>query len=199
MFSLFGYNWNIDGPWGAPGGGTFQPANVTVTPDALVLRMLQSPSGSSVVSSDAEVCSTQKFGFGTFEFRAAVDPVDSGQVASGFLYYNNSETEIDVELTGNDKSAWLTNYSGVSAKQYTQVPNFNSGQFHDYKIVWQPSQVQFYIDGNLVATHTQDVPSAPAYFLFNLWGTNNVNWGGLATPGVLRQMFITSFSYTPLS
>lgn len=191
MFSLFGYNWNIDGPWGAPGGGSFQPSNVFVLPDALVLRMTQA----SGVSSDAEVISAQKFGFGTFEFRAAVDPVVSGQVASGFLYYNNSTTEIDVELTGAPAALWVTNYAGIANKQYTEVPGIQQGQFHDYKIVWQPSQITFYVDGSLVATHTKDIPSAPAYFLFNFWGTNSTGWGGLATPGA-RHFFITSFKHT---
>src|SRR5689334_5506689 len=97
-FSLWGYNWKIDGLWGAPGGGTFQPANVFPLPHALVLQMTQSSSGSS----DAEVISATTFSYGTFSYTACVYPVQSGQVASGFLYINNSQTEIDVEQTGNN-------------------------------------------------------------------------------------------------
>lgn len=195
MFSLFGYDWQIDGPWGAPGGGTFQPSNVFVLPNALVLQLTQTPSGASV---DAEVISAQKFGYGTFEFRAAVDPVESGQVASGFLFYDNSETEIDVELTGNlPQTVWFTNYSGLANKQYSEIPGHAQAAFHTYKFVWQPGKIAFYIDGVLVTTHTEHVPSAPAFFLFNFWGTNSSAWGGTATPGT-RHLFITHFRYTPL-
>jgi len=193
-FSLWGHNWRIDGPWGAPGGGTFQPSNVFPLPDALVLQMTQSSAGSS----DAEVISASTFGYGTFSYTAAVYPVQSGQVASGFLYINNSQTEIDVEQTGNNPNAvWLTNYSGVSNKQYSEVAGYPQGQFHTFKFTWKPGEILYYADGNLVATHTQDVPSTPAYFLFNFWGTNSTSWGGTMTPGT-RFMFVTNFSYQPL-
>ena|SRR6185437_7394417 len=197
MITLFGRTWNIDGPWGAPGNGMFQPSNVFVAGGALVLRMTQTQVNSGIVSSDAEVCSVDKFGYGTFEFTAAVDPVQSGQVASGFLYFNNSETEIDVELAGDAPSTvWVTNYSGVTNKQYTEVPNVPHSAFHRYAITWLPGHIGFSVDGVLVAPHTQFVPTAPAYFLFNFWGTNSKSWGGLATLGT-RYMFVTDFKFTP--
>jgi hypothetical protein len=31
-----------------------------------------------------------------------------------------------------------------------------------------------YIDGQLMVTHTRDLPTVPATFLFNMWGTNKV-------------------------
>jgi beta-glucanase (GH16 family) len=70
--------------------------------------------------------------------------------------------------------------------------------FHKYAFIWSPGKIEFYRDDILVATHTKVVPSEPAPFLFNHWGTNNVNWGGLATPGVERSMWVKSFKFTPL-
>lgn len=197
-FNFSGYSWNKDGVWGAPGGGTFYPANVYVLPNTLVLQMTQSKSSAgAVVSSDAEVISAQRFGYGTFQYTAAVYPVVSGQVASGFLYINNSETEIDVEQTGNYPSAvWFTNYSGVTSKQYSEITSVSQLTFHKFKVVWQPTEVDYYVDGVLKATHYADVPSAPAYFLFNFWGTNSTAWGGTATMGT-RYMYISNFSYAP--
>lgn len=197
-FTFSGYQWNKDGVWGAPGGGTLYPANVYVLPNTLVLQMNQSKNSSgAVISSDAEVISTQRFGYGTFIYTAAVYPVVSGQVASGFLYYNNSQTEIDSEQTGDFPNVvWVTNYAGVTNKQYSEVTGIPQLQFHTFKIVWKPTEVDYYVDGALKATHYSSVPSAPAYFLFNFWGANSTAWGGLATMGT-RYMYISSFSYSP--
>ena len=45
-------------------------------------------------------------------------------------------------------------------------------------------------------THSSAVPSTPAPFLFNMWGTNDSSWGGTASPGPTRYMYISNFSYT---
>lgn len=197
-FSFSGYQWSRDGVWRAPGGGTFYPSNVYVLPNTLVLQMRQSRnSAGAVVSSDAEVISAQRFGYGTFSYTAAVYPVVSGQVASGFLYFNNSQTEIDVEQTGNLPSAvWFTNYAGITNKQYSEVAGVPQLAFHAFKVVWKPTEVAYYVDGVLKASHYGSVPSAPAYFLFNLWGTNSTAWGGVATMGT-RYMYVSNFRYSP--
>ena len=44
---------------------------------------------------------------------------------------------------------------------------------------------------------TRAVPSAPAPFLLNFWGTNSSSWGGTATTGITRYMYISNFRYTP--
>ena len=121
-----------------------------------------------------EVVSTQKFSYGTFEFTSRVAGVYSGSVTTGFLYATNSETEIDMEQVGNKPDAVdCTNWQGVSNFQDTQVFGYDQGNSHDFKIVWQPGYVDWYVDGTLVVHHTQAVPSAPAPFLFSAWGTNS--------------------------
>ena len=83
-----------------------------------------------------------------------------------------------MEQVGNKPDAVdCTNWHGVSNFQDTQVFGFNQTNSHDFKIVWQPSFVDWYVDGQLVVHHTQAVPSAPAYFLFNMWGTNKLVLG----------------------
>ncbi len=176
--------------------GKFEAKNVTVGSE-LVLALTQTKSGSQIISSGAEVVTKQTFGYGTIEFTSRVSEALSGSVAAGFLYTSNSATEIDMEQVGNKPDAVdCTNWKGVSNFQDTQVNGYHQANSHDFKIVWQPGFVDWYVDGKLVVHHTQAVPSAPAPFIFNLWGTNSSSWGGTATIGPTRYMYISSFKYS---
>jgi beta-glucanase (GH16 family) len=201
-FTFSGYNWGTDGGTAPPVGnmngnvGTFDPNNVTVGSE-LVLALTQTNDGSGIKSVGSEVISKQTFTYGTFEFTSRVSEALSGSDAGGFLYATNSETEIDMEQVGNKADAVdCTNWHGLSDFQDTQVFGFDQTNSHDFKIVWQPTFVDWYVDGQLVVHHTQSVPSAPAYFLFNIWGTNSSSWGGTATIGPTRYIYVSSFKYT---
>lgn len=203
QFSFAGYTWEKDSGTAPPAGnvngnsGTFSPSNVSMGSD-LVLTLNQVEQEGGILSDGAEVHSTQRFSYGTFEFTSWVSAAVSGTTASGFLFTNNSQTEIDMEQTGNKPyGVDCTNWSGLASYQDTEVTGFDQLLPHDFKIVWQPGEVDWYVDGQLVVTHTESVPSAPAPFLFNMWGTNKSTWGGEATPGVTRYMHISSFSYSP--
>lgn len=177
--------------------GSFDPKNVTVGSD-IVLSLTQTQSGSEILSSGSEVVTQQTFTYGTFEFTSRVSEALSGSVVGGFLYAPNSATEIDMEQVGNKPDAVdCTNWSGVSNFQDTQVFGFDQANSHDFKIVWRSSYVDWYVDGQLVVHHTQAVPSAAAHFVFNLWGTNKSSWGGTATTGPTRYLYISNFKYTP--
>ena len=78
-----------------------------------------------------------------------------------------------------------------------QVYGFNQGNTHDFKIVWRSGFVDWYVDGQLVVHHTQAVPNASAPFLLSIWGTNKSSWGGTATSGPTRYMYISNFKYAP--
>jgi beta-glucanase (GH16 family) len=177
--------------------GKFYVSNVSLG-SYLVLTVKQTRSASQILSSGAEVGTTRTFNYGTFEFTSRVVNVASGSVASGFLYATNSITEIDMEQVGNKSDAVdCTNWKGLSNFQDTQVFGYNQGNTHNFKIVWRSTYVDWYVDGKLVVHHTRAVPSAPAPFLFNFWGTNSSTWGGLATTGLTRYMYISNFKYTP--
>jgi beta-glucanase (GH16 family) len=204
-FSFAGYTWETDSGTAPPVGnvngntGTFSPSNVSVGSD-LILTLSQVQQDSGIRSTGAEVHTKQPFSYGTFEFTSWVSAAVSGTTASGFLFTNNSQTEIDMEQTGDRPYAVdCTNWSGLSSYQDTEVTGFDQLLPHDFKIIWQANQVDWYVDGQLIVTHVASVPSAPAPFLFNMWGTNNSAWGGWATPGTTRYMHITSFHYTPLT
>jgi hypothetical protein len=194
-FSKWGYTWHKDvSP--APGGGTFVASNVQVDPDQVVLTLNEYSDGNS---EGAEIATLTSFQYGTYTFTYWQDVVESGSVASGFSYINNSQTEIDVEQTGQYPGTWyFTNWLTTARKQWSLVGGYPATYEHTVKYVWVPGKITWYLDGTKVAVHTENIPSHPAPFLFNFWGTNSPLWGGVATPGT-RHMIITGFSFKPLN
>ena len=194
QFSEFGRQWTTDSG-GAPGPGSFSPSHVTPSSMGITLTLTETSSGSIV---GGEVRTLDRYGYGTYQWTETVSQVVSGQVSAGFLYYNNSTTEIDFEQEGNLPSTfWLSNWTSVSTHEASPVCCYAATATHVMRMLWNPGEIDYYIDGALVAVHTQYVPSVAAYFIFNFWGTNSVNWGGLITPGT-RYFTITRFTYTAL-
>jgi endo-1,3-1,4-beta-glycanase ExoK len=179
----------------------------------LKLTQYQNPDG-SITSIGSELRTVASFGFGDYTMRmkassdSSIPSVDgkpvSGSISGVFVFKDKSETEIDIEVEGNrpsltQTSTWVDE-SEPETKKISAARNGKLPQqgFHDYKFSWLPGVVKFYRDGILISTHTHVVPSSPAQFMFNHWGTNSEKWGGLATPGVDRYMFVESFTFTPL-
>ena len=205
--------WFVDtGP--APGNidgvnhGTLSAEHVDLSTGMLRLKLTQTVSGGLATSTGAEIRSKQLFGYGTYIWvaRAAstsATPRGEGSAVSGtvfdvFNFINDSETEIDFEYQGQSPATLeMTNYSTVSHSQSTSapVPGADSS-FHEYKFVWSEKKIEFFVDGTLVSTHTEHIPSAPAAVLINLWGTNSKSFGGVATPGATTYLYVSSFSYT---
>jgi endo-1,3-1,4-beta-glycanase ExoK len=205
--------WFID-TGSAPGNiagvnnGTLNAEHVDLSTGMLRLKLTQSVSGAMATSTGAEIRSRQLFGYGTYVWvaRAAstsATPHGAGSDVSGtvtdvFNFINDSETEIDFEYQGQSPSTLeMTNYSTVSLHQSTSTPVESAdGGFHEYKFVWSAGKIEFYVDGTLVSTHTEHIPSTPAAVLINLWGTNSTSFGGVATPGT-SYLYVSSFSFTP--
>jgi endo-1,3-1,4-beta-glycanase ExoK len=189
--------------------GSFVSSNVDLSQGMLSLKLTQQQGTPGVLSVGGQLQSLTTYGYGTYEWvmRASststtptgAGSVVSGQISAAFSFVNNSETEIDFEIEGQHaNTVWMTNWISTTQKQYSSVflASPDAG-FHHYKFVWGPGRIDFYIDDVLVSTHTSNVPSAPAYIMINHWGTNSTGWGGLATLGVERYLYVSSFSYTP--
>jgi Glycosyl hydrolases family 16/IPT/TIG domain len=201
----------IPSNWGAPGGGTFVPSYLDFSTGMLRIKVTQTNSGGGVASVGGELQSIKAFSFGTYEWVMRASSTSStptgsgvavsGQISSGFIFVNNSQTEIDSpEIEGqNPGTLWWTTWTSVNTKQSTssQAPFAPENGFHSYKCVWTRTSISFYVDNVLVSTHTGVVPTAPAYAMINHWGTNSTGWGGLATTNITRYMFVRSFSFTP--
>jgi len=190
--------------------GTLSAEHVDVSTGMLRLKLTQNISGALATSVGSEIRSKQLFGYGTYVWiaRAAstsATPHGTGSAVSGtvtdvFNFIDDSKTEIDFEYQGQTPSTLeMTNYSTVSHNQNTStpVPGADSS-FHQYKYVWTAAKIEFYVDGNLVSTHTEHIPSAPAAILINMWGTNSKSFGGVATDGATSYLYVSSVSYTPL-
>ncbi len=202
--------------------GYYEPANVTLN-DGLLKIALQQTTGTvdtnsnGVISYGGMVYSNSTYGYGTYEWTMRMSseatcstctgPVDSGSVSAGFVYTNNSQTEIDFEFSAlTPQSLWLVNWLNPNPKQdptganetYTELSPFDSTSgFHTYKFIWSAAKISYYIDGVWMADHITNVPSAPAYFMINHWGTDSNNWGGMATLGPTRYMYVSHASYSP--
>ena len=207
--------------------GVYDPLHVSVVSDSsgsylqlLLTQEVGTVDGNTAgtVARGAMLYTTATYGYGTYEMRMRMSSTSStpngrgvsvsGTVSAGFLYVNNSETEIDFEFSGLDPNTlymvnWLNpNPSAdpdLTDRTYDYLYPFTvSTAFHDYKFVWQAGRIDFYVDGILEATHTTNVPTAPAYFMINHWGTDSPYWGGTARVGTDCYFYVDWVQYTPL-
>ncbi len=207
--------------------GNYDPSHVKIVTDSagsyLQLLLTQEvgtvdTNTAGVLSHGAIVYSRNTYGYGTYEWVMRMSSTSdapngsgdsvSGSVSAGFTYVNNSQTEIDYEFSALDpETLWMVNWLNPNPRQAptgddetydTLYPLTVSTQFHDYKFVWQPGKITFYVDGVRQATHTTNVPTAPAYFMINHWGTDSSGWGGMASVGVSRYFYVDWVQYTPL-
>ena len=201
--------------------GFYDPDNVSVQNGYLVIRLTQQDGlvdgVSGVVSLGGLVYTEETFGYGTYQWRVRMSSTSaspdgagssvSGSVSAGFNYINNSETEIDFEFSGHLPGwLWMVNWRNTdpatgpfeSQETYSSAPISDiTSAFHTYKFVWERKRVRFYVDNVFQTSHVHNVPTAPAHFMINHWGTNNPFWGGQATLGTTRYYYVDWASYTP--
>lgn len=212
--------WTVS-TWTAPGGsathkGTFLAKNVSIVDGILCLKLTQAAMSYGVSSKGGEIATVEKFHYGTFEWEvkassnattvAQVGTPVSGSITGCFIYLDGAKTEIDFEVEGGTRNRMtqLTSWVGESnPNEHTDVFPVTNGKlphedFFKYKFVWMPGKIEFYRDDILIGTHTKVVPTEPASVMINHWGTDNVDWGGKATVGVERTMWVKNFKYTPL-
>jgi beta-glucanase (GH16 family) len=111
-----------------------------------------------------------------------------GLVGGIFLYAlkPGSDTihdEIDFELLTNRPGEVQTNiYAhetlGVGHVVFVPYPAGSMADYHDYEIRWTAKQVTWSIDGRLVRTTTENVPTEPMKFHFNIWAPDRYWPGG---------------------
>ncbi len=202
--------------------GYYDPTHVSLANGMLSMLLTQTigtvdGNSGGVTSRGAMIFTNSACGYGTYEWTMRMsstadspgvygEPV-SGSVSAGFIYVNNSQTEIDFEFSGLDpETLWLVNWLNPNPRQdpteanetYTGITPFESAAgFHNYKFVWSRGKISYYIDGVWKADHTTNVPTAPAYFMINTWGTDSGNWGGAATLDTPRYVYVSKAAFTP--
>ena len=200
---------------GAPGyiagkhAGYFDPGYVSLEGGFLRLKLTQQTG----ISWGSAIYTKSKFSYGQYEVTmrmssTATSPTGpgtsvSGSVSAGFVYVNNSLTEIDMEYAAHlPDTLFITNWHGIDSFTGSTAALFGICDLPvavNYKFVWTASKISFYVDGVLKAEHTTNIPNAPANFWLSHWGSDNPNFGGLATVGTSRYFYVDSVKYTPLN
>ena len=98
----------------------------------------------------------------------------SGTVSSPFFYKSDSqEADIEVLTGGTYKGVHYTNQKASSSaapttKSLPLTPDLTTG-FHEYRLDWLPDRTDFYLDGALQASFTDNVPTEAGKWLWNNW------------------------------
>lgn len=206
-------------PDSAPGvnSGTYVPSAIDFSQGMLRITVQQKSTSGGVESVGGAVLSKELFGYGTYDFEMRMSSLSptaegdgaasTGAVSSGFLYYNKSESEIDLEFLGNENAMWVSSWCNPNpARDPTPLHKTSekvadpglATRFRHYSLVWTPGAVDVYIDGARVAHQTEHVPQNPAHIILQHRGTNSGKWGGVAAVGVERYFFVRSVKFTPM-
>jgi beta-glucanase (GH16 family) len=199
------------------GGGsnvTFSPNNIDLSGGSLRMELTQPTAGTST---GAEITTKLSFGYGTYQFSmraGSTSPIssgtgttESGQISSTFIIHNPpptyaSVTEIDApEIEGLSArngdiewTVWKNSTATDPTPEYNVVLNPEDA-FHFYTFVWSATSIRFYIDGVLKSVCRSGIPTVAAVIDINFYGTNDTKWGGLATVGVTRYMYVNGVRF----
>jgi hypothetical protein len=198
--------WIVREKTGWPGvpGATFNAENVTFVDDPVTngnrfMRMTSSTDGSSVNTSQTQICHQRKYLYGTYaaHVRFTDAPVfgpDGDQVVETFYAITPyvkamapDYSEMDFEYLPNGgwgsapKTLHVTTWETVRIEpwQADNASNYIEGSldgWHTFVLQANDTSVRYYIDGTLINEHGGIYyPDAPMSLNFNLWFVN----GGL--------------------
>ncbi|GAA5841681.1 hypothetical protein JCM11251_007053, partial [Rhodosporidiobolus azoricus] len=161
-----------------PIGHTFIRETVDWADGALRLKVVGQSSGTEEVKS-AEIATVETITYGTVTTKAKATAVKG--VCHGFFFYNDLGHEIDIELL----SSFYTEGKGDSVQpgvHFTNHPFSEGGEpvhdtaeygfdptadFHDYTIEWKEGETVFSLDGKVVKSFTENVPSDGLNMIWN--------------------------------
>lgn len=98
----------------------------------------------------------------------------AGTVSSPFFYESdNQEADIEVLTGGTQKGVHYTNQplnknTASTTEQFPLTADLANG-FHEYRLDWLPDRTDFYLDGQLQASLTDNVPTMAGKWLWNNW------------------------------
>jgi beta-glucanase (GH16 family) len=192
--------WKINGLWVGTGKDTLNPANVTFTDTYKGEKTkgfcyFKSQANKMNGAETQTISSGATYGYGYYEVRMKLtsvgDPVANRGVCASFFWKrkNYGKAEWDLEFLSNGK--WINsensgqvtmNYhtDGNKSKVHYQDLPFNPSKgFHRYGFLWQPTRLDWTVDGKIVYSYEDPgVASEPGWIMMNSW-TGNKNWGGL--------------------
>ncbi len=164
----------------------------------------------------AAIQSKQTFGYGSFEVEMTV-PAFNGICTAVWLYNHfpneaggeNHNYEIDIEVHGTaaDEDGSLINSGNLRSVTCTswltetvydsEVVDLNKalndGNFHTFRFDWHSDRIEYYVDGALIYTSTECIPSNEMYFNIGCWFPNG--WCG-EPDFETDYITVKSFTYT---
>lgn len=179
----------------------FAASQVTVEGGYLTLTLEPSaaPTADDRSFISGEARTVESFSYGRFEVRARFAP-GSGVVSSLFTYYDHwadpalpeNWNEIDVEFLGahTDQVQFNVIHWNASDVRTTHEHEWLTGfdpaaEFHVYVIEWLPTVVNFYVDGALAHTQTDQIAeflTLDQRMMMNVWPVQDTaalnSWAG---------------------
>jgi beta-glucanase (GH16 family) len=130
-----------------------------------------------------------------FEAKAKFEGTLGGMIAGFFTFQDfppnvnrNIHDELDYEILTTNLQRVSTNVFAqepltqtahpISLPQYPAVlpASLSFSDWHTYRMEWFPDHVSWFLDGTLIRTETQHVPTKPEQLHMNLWGVPT-GWG----------------------
>src|SRR5580658_3842247 len=149
--------------------GIYVSSAIDFVQGMLRITVQQHATASGIESLGGAIISRELFGFGTYDFEMRMSSLSptpqgdgtasTGAVSSGFIYYNKSESEIDLEFLGNENTLWVSSWHNPDPDldptplQRTTDKLVEPGlatRFRQYSLVWTAKTVDVYIDGTRV-------------------------------------------------
>ena len=196
--------------------GLFRPANVTPQPSGgLLLSVIAEPLGVRDFSA-AAISSQNSFLFGRFEATLQATNVP-GLVTGFFLHRDSPRQEIDIEIAGNRPDRLLVNvfynpgaegakfdygYRGTPAS--IQLGFDASKAEHRFAIEWEPYEIRWYVDDELVHRRATweptPIPHLPMTLHVNTWPTRSRELAGrLARRALPASAFVRQIAVDALN
>jgi hypothetical protein len=155
-------------------------------------------------------------------FRAAIKFTDVNGTCGAFFWYHNDTQEVDMEFLSKDpKTLNLVVHSPESDKPSRSIkgsgdmgvlgtPGSSTAwesiiefaqEFHEYRFDWMPDRIQFYVDGILARTTTENIPDSPGHLMLSHWSNGNPGWsGGPPTEDAVMEVgYVKAYFNTTLS
>lgn len=102
----------------------------------------------------------------------------------GAFFYKDNNNEMDIEVITGDTFKGL-HYTNQRANGNTEnsthpitLPSNATTDFLEHRIDWVPGHTDFYLDGTLQASFTENVPFTAGTWLWNNWSDGDPGWTG---------------------
>ena len=189
--------WYVSDGWanGAHQNCTWSTSQVKSVDGMLNVGLAPVPKGDRQYSC-GEIQTKEAYGYGTYEARLKT-PKGAGLNAAFFTYIGAEQKkphdEIDFEILLKDTSSvqtttFVNGKSGdgkVGSGQTHTLPHPSDSDFTTFAMTWEPDEIRYYIDGQLVRTMSDPttIPTNPQRVFFSLWGTDTLtDWMGKMDP-----------------